>query len=68
MVKKLLPVVLLTLASLGAAAADNEYEELGTIHWLRSYDRALELAARTGKPVLILFQEVPGCATCLVCI
>jgi hypothetical protein len=63
-VKKLLPVVLLTLASLGAAAADNEYEELGTIHWLRSYDRALELAARTGKPVLILFQEVPGCATC----
>jgi hypothetical protein len=63
-VKKVLLVTLLTLTSLAAGAVGNEHEELGTIHWLRDYDRALELSARTDKPVLILFQEVPGCATC----
>lgn len=38
--------------------------ELGRVAWLRDHDKALELAGKSGKPVLILFQEVPGCATC----
>ncbi len=36
--------------------------ELGNIHWSRDYNQAIKKA--NGKPVLILFQEVPGCSTC----
>lgn len=42
-----------------------EHRELGDVAWLRNYDRALALAAEHGKPVLLLFQEVPGCSTCV---
>ncbi|WP_262272540.1 VPGUxxT family thioredoxin-like (seleno)protein, type 2 [Microvirga yunnanensis] len=42
-----------------------EHRELGDIKWLRDHDRALALAADQGKPVLLLFQEVPGCSTCV---
>lgn len=38
--------------------------ELGKVNWLRDYDKALSEAKRENKQVLILFQEVPGCATC----
>lgn len=40
------------------------HEELGKVNWLRDYDQALSKAKNEGKSVLILFQEVPGCATC----
>lgn len=42
----------------------NEHEELGAVTWHRSYEQAIALAKEEKKPVLILFQEVPGCATC----
>jgi hypothetical protein len=42
-----------------------EHRELGDVAWLRDYDRALAVAAENGKPVLLLFQEVPGCSTCV---
>lgn len=38
--------------------------ELGKVNWLRDYDTALAKAKKEDKPVFILFQEVPGCATC----
>lgn len=38
--------------------------ELGQVDWMRSYDRALEFSEEQNKPILLLFQEVPGCATC----
>lgn len=38
--------------------------ELGKVSWYRDYDVATSLAKKENKPVLILFQEVPGCATC----
>jgi len=38
--------------------------ELGSVDWLRDYDEALSQAGEKDKEVLILFQEVPGCATC----
>ncbi len=41
-----------------------EHVELGDVNWHRSYDDALQLAQKQNKAVLILFQEVPGCATC----
>ncbi len=43
---------------------NNQSEELGKVTWLRDYDKALELAEKENKDVLILFQEVPGCSTC----
>lgn len=38
--------------------------ELGHVSWLRDYEAAKEMAQNQDKPILILFQEVPGCATC----
>lgn len=43
---------------------ENQPEELGKVSWYRDYDEALQVAGKEKKPVLILFQEVPGCATC----
>jgi hypothetical protein len=42
-----------------------EHRELGDVAWLRDYGRGVALAAEQGKPVLLLFQEVPGCSTCV---
>jgi hypothetical protein len=42
-----------------------EHRELGEVAWLRDHDRGLALAAEQGKPVVLLFQEVPGCSTCV---
>lgn len=39
-------------------------EELGDVKWLRDYDQAVANSNKTDKPILILFQEVPGCSTC----
>ncbi len=47
-----------------AIYSHGEHTELGDVKWYRDYDLALEESKRLGKPVLILFQEVPGCATC----
>ncbi|WP_188610774.1 VPGUxxT family thioredoxin-like (seleno)protein, type 2 [Chelatococcus reniformis] len=48
-----------------SAISFREHRELGEVAWLRDYDRGLKLAAEQGKPVLLLFQEVPGCSTCV---
>ncbi len=34
--------------------------ELGQVKWRRDFDAGLAEAKRTGKPALLLFQEVPG--------
>ncbi|HHH50178.1 MAG TPA: hypothetical protein ENK52_04285 [Saprospiraceae bacterium] len=38
--------------------------ELGKVNWLRKMDLAIAESTKTNKPILILFQEVPGCMTC----
>ena len=38
--------------------------ELGDVHWLRSMDEAQARSKNESKPILILFQEIPGCSTC----
>jgi hypothetical protein len=38
--------------------------ELGRVHWLRDYAAAVKSAEASGKPMLVLFQEIPGCETC----
>ncbi len=43
---------------------ETQSKELGKVAWYRNYEAALKLSKEQNKPVLILFQEVPGCATC----
>ncbi len=45
-------------------AAQTNPVELGDVHWLRSMDEAQAKSKKEGKPILILFQEIPGCETC----
>lgn len=49
--------------NVNAQKSDNPIE-LGTVDWMRSYQEALSRAVIEKKPVLILFQEVPGCVNC----
>jgi hypothetical protein len=49
----------LCLGLLPLAAGDDPVE-LGQVDWLRDHDAAFEQARRTEKPVLLLFQEIPG--------
>ncbi|TFG75326.1 MAG: hypothetical protein E4H21_09020, partial [Thermodesulfobacteriales bacterium] len=37
--------------------------ELGQVDWIRNYDEAAAKAKQENKPLLVLFQEVPGCST-----
>lgn len=42
----------------------NQAEELGLVQWNRDLDKAKELSLGQDKPILILFQEIPGCSIC----
>jgi len=44
--------------------ADDNPIELGKVHWLRNYDKAVEQSQESDKPIFLLFQEVPGCGNC----
>jgi len=62
-------LALITLPILNSNAQEktnplDQDEELGTVSWYRDYDTAIVLSKKENKPILILFQEVPGCATC----
>ena len=48
---------------LSSAFAKNPIE-VGDVAWGRNYEQALGKARETGKPIFLLFQEVPGCAGC----
>ncbi|MBK9630139.1 MAG: thioredoxin family protein [Saprospiraceae bacterium] len=54
----------LTLLFADLLSAQNQAIELGKVHWIRSIQTAQRHAKSSGKPILILFQEVPGCLTC----
>jgi hypothetical protein len=38
--------------------------EVGSVHWGRDLDKAFTTSDETGRPVFVLFQEVPGCGGC----
>lgn len=38
--------------------------ELGNVKWLRDFTEARQRSISENKPILILFQEIPGCSTC----
>lgn len=39
------------------------HPELGRVTWLRDFEVARARSRSTGKPMVVLFDEVPGCAT-----
>jgi len=56
----------LAALALGAGAAGGDApRELGSVDWLRDHDAALTRARSSGHPVFALFQEVPGCQSCV---
>ena len=64
-------IIHLTLTMLAISSARCEPQRatsnpiaVGTVVWGRDYNAALASAKATGKPVFLLFQEVPGCAGC----
>lgn len=65
--KKTTPRLLSIASILLASSALNaeQHKELGDVEWLRNYDTAIKQAQEIEKPVLLLFQEVPGCAGCV---
>lgn len=56
-------IAILTVGCQPKARAENP-EEVGKVTWGRDYDAALKTAQSTGKPIFLLFQEVPGCSGC----
>jgi hypothetical protein len=45
-------------------AAKESPIEVGLVNWGRDLNQALTLSGETGRPVFLLFQEVPGCGGC----
>lgn len=59
-------ISLLFTLFLTGCQADNRGNpvEVGNVSWGRDYPAALKASSVSGKPVFLLFQEVPGCAGC----
>lgn len=62
--RHLLAIALLAGSLLAQQTPVQNPTELGTIPWLRDLDAGLAQATKTGRPVFLLFQEIPGCETC----
>ena len=57
--------IILTLAigvTTYAGEATKNAIEVGHVRWQRDFDHALMESADNGKPLFVLFQEVPGCS------
>lgn len=48
-----------------ALAATTQQRELGAVPWLRDFEAAQKVSRASGRPMLVLFDEVPGCHTCV---
>ena len=53
-------VLLLMFNSFLFAAPQNPAKELGSVKWKRDLNAAKKTSAESGKPLMLLFQEVPG--------
>jgi len=49
----------------GYAEERAQPRELGRVAFRRDYAAALEEARKVDRPLIVLFQEVPGCSTCV---
>ena len=55
-----LGAALLPLACASAQTSASTPPEFGRVRWQRELEPALTASKESGKPVLLLFQEVPG--------
>ena len=55
---KAIPLVLTLLAAAAPAVAGEV--EWGRVDWLRDYEEGASRSKAAGKPLFVLFQEVPG--------
>jgi hypothetical protein len=55
---------MLAALSFSCSAAPEQPIEVGKVNWQRDFDAALASSKESGKPVFVLFQEVPGCSGC----
>lgn len=53
-------VAVLSLSCMNLTSLGDEPVELGRVSWGRDLDAALVRAESSKKPVLLLFQEIPG--------
>lgn len=46
----------------GTSSANSETQppEAGKVSWIRDYEKGLALAKKADKPMLLMFQEIPG--------
>lgn len=58
--RHLTPFLLAACAAAPGSAQDAPPTEFGAIAWQRDFAAAKAASQRTGKPILLLFQEVPG--------
>ena len=61
---RFLSTYLILLFSIQISMGQQSVEELGKVKWLRNLDQAKKEAEQKKLPIFLLFQEVPGCATC----
>jgi len=53
-------IAAVSLSCMSLASLDDEPIELGLVKWGRDLDAALIQAQSSRRPVLLLFQEIPG--------
>jgi len=58
------PTLVLPHQAVAESTHPDNPEELGQVNWLRSLTAGKAESEKTKKPLLILFQEVPGCSNC----
>lgn len=56
--------IIITIFTMSLALSQSSDIELGKVSWLRDLKKAQSVSREQKKPILILFQEVPGCGTC----
>ncbi len=53
-------LMLVAVMFLGERAFANDQIELGKVNWNRDLEKAQAVSLKTGKPMFVQFQEVPG--------
>src|SRR5258706_973783 len=62
--RSLVALILLGVAG-SVLAGESAPRELGKVRWHRDFDAATAESRASGRPLFVLFQEVPGCSTCV---
>lgn len=58
--KSMRAFLLLVFLVMGCRGEEKQPIELGTVKWSRDLSATLASSKKSGKPVFLLFQEVPG--------